>query len=112
MRNAVVKSLLAHKLRLALTAISVVLGVSFITGTFVLTDTLSRTFDTLFGDVYRNTDVVVRAKAAFTDISTLVIPVGQLALYVVLAGVVGVLAAVLPARRAAKLNVLRAVAST
>ncbi len=45
-------------------------------------------------------------------ISTLVIPVGQLALYVVLAGVVGVLAAVLPARRAAKLNVLRAVAST
>ncbi len=70
MRNAVVKSLLAHKLRLALTAISVVLGVSFITGTFVLTDTLSRTFDTLFGDVYRNTDVVVRAEAAFTDIQT------------------------------------------
>lgn len=70
MRHAVVKSLLAHKLRLALTAISVVLGVSFITGTLVLTDTLSRTFDTLFGDVYKNTDVVVRAKAAFTDIQS------------------------------------------
>lgn len=70
MRHAVLKSLLAHKLRLALTAISVVLGVSFITGTFVLTDTLSRTFDTLFGDVYKNTDVVVRGKAAFSDIQT------------------------------------------
>lgn len=45
-------------------------------------------------------------------ISTLVIPVTSLALYVVLAGVVGVLAAVLPARRADRLNVLRAVATT
>jgi putative ABC transport system permease protein len=38
------------------------------------------------------------------------IPVGQLIIVLVLAGVAGVLAAVLPARRAAKLDVLRALA--
>jgi putative ABC transport system permease protein len=44
-------------------------------------------------------------------VTELSFPVGQLALYVLLAGVAGVLAAWLPARRAAKLNVLRAVAT-
>ena len=39
------------------------------------------------------------------------VPVGQLALYVVAAGLVGVLAAVFPARRAARLDVLRAIAT-
>ena len=48
MRRVMIKGLLAHKLRLALTALSVVLGVGFVAGTFVLTDTLSSTFDNLF----------------------------------------------------------------
>ncbi len=61
------KGLLAHKLRLALTALAIVLGVTFISGTFVLTDTLHNTFNTLFGHVYQNIDFEVRAKAAFTD---------------------------------------------
>ena len=39
------------------------------------------------------------------------IPVGQLALFVGLAGVVGVLAAVWPGRRAARLDVLEAITS-
>jgi putative ABC transport system permease protein len=39
------------------------------------------------------------------------VPVGQLAAYVVAAGLVGVLAAVFPARRAARLDVLRAIAT-
>jgi putative ABC transport system permease protein len=42
-RKATIKGLLAHKLRLALTALSVVLGVAFVAGTFVLTDTISST---------------------------------------------------------------------
>ena len=42
------KNLVAHKLRLSLTALSVVLGVAFMAGTFVLTDTLKHTFDSLF----------------------------------------------------------------
>ena len=35
MRNVTIKGLLAHKLRLALTALAIVLGVTFICGTFV-----------------------------------------------------------------------------
>jgi putative ABC transport system permease protein len=63
------KGLLAHKLRLALTALAIVLGVTFISGTFVLTDTLHNTFNTLFGHIYQNIDFEVRGKAAFTDSS-------------------------------------------
>jgi len=61
-----IKGLLAHKLRLALTALAIVLGVMFVSGTFVLTDTLHNTFTTLFNNVYQNVDLVVRQKAAFT----------------------------------------------
>ncbi len=60
------KGLLAHKLRLALTAIAIVLGVTFITGTFILTDTLHNTFTTLFGNIYQNIDFQVRGEAQLT----------------------------------------------
>jgi putative ABC transport system permease protein len=63
------KGLLAHKLRLALTALAIVLGVTFISGTFVLTDTLHNTFNTLFGHIYQNIDFEIRGKAVFTDSS-------------------------------------------
>jgi putative ABC transport system permease protein len=58
-----IKGLLAHKLRLALTALAIVLGVTFIAGTFVLTDTLHNTFNTLFGNIYQNVDFQVRGVA-------------------------------------------------
>src|SRR5688500_8983506 len=61
-----IKGLLAHKLRLALTALSVVLGVAFVAGTFVLTDTLGSTFDTLFAEVTGNTDAQVRSTQELT----------------------------------------------
>ncbi len=60
------KGLLAHKLRLALTALAIVLGVTFISGTLVLTDTLHNTFNTLFGHVYQNVDFEVRGKAVLS----------------------------------------------
>ncbi len=60
--------LLAHRRRLAATALAVILGVSLIAGTLVLTDTISQTFSGLFGTVYKGTAVIVRAKAAFTGI--------------------------------------------
>jgi putative ABC transport system permease protein len=60
--RATVKNLLAHKLRLALTAVSVVLGVSFMAGTYVLTDTINHTFDTLFAQTAKGKDIEVRAK--------------------------------------------------
>src|ERR1700722_12410268 len=65
MRKVTLRGLLAHKLRLALTALAIVLGVTFISGTFVLTDTLNSTFSTLFSSVYRNIDFQVRGVAQF-----------------------------------------------
>ena len=66
MLRATVKSVLARKLRLALTTLSIVLGVAFIAGTLVLADTLNATFDRLFGEAEKGTSVAVRAKSAFT----------------------------------------------
>jgi putative ABC transport system permease protein len=65
MWRATIKSLLARKFRLLLTAVAVVLGVGFVAGTLVLTDTATATFDQLFGDIYAGTDVVVQAHSAF-----------------------------------------------
>ena len=63
MRKVTIKGLLAHKLRLALTALAIVLGVTFISGTFVLTDTLQNTFTALFGNIYAKVDFQVRGAA-------------------------------------------------
>ena len=65
MRKVTLRGLLAHKLRLALTALAIVLGVTFISGTFVLTDTLNSTFSTLFTSVYSKIDFQVRGVAQF-----------------------------------------------
>jgi putative ABC transport system permease protein len=59
MLKAALRSLLSRKLRLVLSGLAVVLGVMFVSGAFVLTDTLGRTFDNLFAGVYANTDVEV-----------------------------------------------------
>jgi putative ABC transport system permease protein len=64
MRNVTLSGVLAHKLRLALTALAIVLGVTFVTGTLVLTDTLHGEFHTLFGHVYQRFDFEIRGKAA------------------------------------------------
>lgn len=49
-----------HPLRTLATALSVVFGVAFVTGTFVFTDTVRSAFDQLFGSTVEGTDVVVR----------------------------------------------------
>lgn len=56
-----IKGLLAHKLRLALTAIAVVLGVSFVVGTYVLSDTITGFFDETFTDANKGIDISVSA---------------------------------------------------
>jgi putative ABC transport system permease protein len=65
MLRVTLKYLGARKLRLALTALAVTLGVAFMSGTLVLTDTIERTFDDLFADIYRGTDAVVRGPEVF-----------------------------------------------
>ncbi|WIM93807.1 ABC transporter permease [Actinoplanes oblitus] len=62
MLRATLKSLLARKLRLILSGLAVVLGVMFVSGSFVVTDTLNRTFDSIFADAFAATDVSVSAK--------------------------------------------------
>jgi putative ABC transport system permease protein len=62
--RATLKSLLARKLRLILSTLAVVLSVMFVSGSLVLTDTLGRTFDNVFSDIYSFTDVQVSAKSA------------------------------------------------
>ena len=58
------KGLWAHKLRFALTGLAVVLGVAFVSGTQILTDTMGKTFDGIFEDANEGVDVVVRRSAA------------------------------------------------
>ncbi|WP_327636036.1 ABC transporter permease [Kribbella sp. NBC_00482] len=59
------QGLLARKLRTALTAIGIVLGVSLISGTYVLTDSISSAFDSIFSQNYKNTDAAITGKPAF-----------------------------------------------
>ena len=59
------RSLAARKFRLLATSLAVMLGVAFMAGTLVLTDTIQKTFDDLFSTVYDDTDAVVRAEGAF-----------------------------------------------
>jgi putative ABC transport system permease protein len=62
MRKVSLRNLAAHKVRLALTVLSVVLGTAFVAGSFVFTDTLQRTFDGIFDDVATGVDVRVSAR--------------------------------------------------
>ena len=65
MGRVTIKGLLAKKFRLALTSLAVVLGVAFMAGTFVLTDTLGHVFDNLFANAEQGVDAVVRAQEPF-----------------------------------------------
>jgi putative ABC transport system permease protein len=67
MRRVTIRGLRARKLRLALTALAIVLGVTFVTGTLVLGDTLNRTFDNLIGTAYHHVSFQIRGKAAFNN---------------------------------------------
>jgi putative ABC transport system permease protein len=57
------KNLRAHKRRLVSTSFAIFFGVAFLAGTMMLSDTIGKTFDDLFADVYRDTDAVVRSSS-------------------------------------------------
>ncbi len=65
MLTAAFRSVVAHKLRFLLTATSIALGVALLAGTLILTSTMGRAFDQLFGKIGSGTDVVVRAEAPY-----------------------------------------------
>jgi putative ABC transport system permease protein len=61
------KSLLGRKLRLFMSALAIVLGVSFVSGSLVFTDTLGKAFDSIAETVG---DVVVRPDSASGDLES------------------------------------------
>src|SRR5688500_16089385 len=56
MFRTTIKGLLAHKLRVLLTAGSVILGVAFVAGTLVLSDTITQTYDTAIDETHAAVD--------------------------------------------------------
>jgi putative ABC transport system permease protein len=54
------RGLLAHRVRLALTALAITLGTGLAAGSFVFSATLTRSLDSLFAQAATGTDVVVR----------------------------------------------------
>ena len=56
------KGLAARKVRAVLTALAVVIGVSMISGTYILTDTMQKSFNGLFTDASAQTDAVIPAQ--------------------------------------------------
>ncbi|HSL58554.1 MAG TPA: FtsX-like permease family protein, partial [Acidimicrobiales bacterium] len=67
MIRTTLRGLVAHKLRLLTTALAVMLGVAFMAGTLVLTDTLGQSFDELVADVNDGVDAQVRGTATFGE---------------------------------------------
>jgi putative ABC transport system permease protein len=59
------RGLLGRKLRTALTAIAIVLGVATVSGTYVLTDSINNAFHSIFFETRQGSDVVVSGKSAF-----------------------------------------------
>jgi putative ABC transport system permease protein len=64
MLRLALKGLLARKLRTALTGFAVVLGVAFVAGTFIFTDTIDASFKNLFERTQKGVDVSVTARVA------------------------------------------------
>ena len=60
MFRVALKSLLGHKLRMLLTFFAIAIGVSFVAGTYIFTDSMSSTFDSVFEDAYTSVDLTVR----------------------------------------------------
>lgn len=67
MVNVGLKALWGRKLRALLTMVAIVLGVATVSGTFVLTDSISSAFDSVFQGIYRGTDAAITGVSAIGD---------------------------------------------
>ena len=64
MIRTAIKGFAANRVRMILTGLSIVLGVAFVAGSFVFTDTINVRFENLFTDVYAGVDATVRPDGA------------------------------------------------
>jgi putative ABC transport system permease protein len=62
MRRVSMRNLAAHRVRLLLTVVSVLLGTAFVAGSFVFTDTLQGSFDKIFNTADKGLDARVQPK--------------------------------------------------
>jgi len=67
MISVALKGLAGRKIRALLTAFAVVIGVSMVSGTFILTDTMQKSFNGLFDASYDKTDAVIKGKEIVKD---------------------------------------------
>ena len=74
MTRFALRGLAGRKLRSVLTALAIVLGVATVSGTYVLTDSISSAFDTIFSSVYRGTDAAITGKSAVSADSNTNLP--------------------------------------
>ena len=65
MRKVTLRSIWEHKRRLVSTVLAIVLGVAFMSGTFVFADTIDKVFDDLFSEVNEEVDVQVQGETLF-----------------------------------------------
>ena len=65
MTRVALRGLWGRKLRTALTAVAIVLGVALVAGTLVLTDSIQKAFDNIFTDSRQGSSVVISGKSAF-----------------------------------------------
>ena len=56
-----IKSIRSNPARFFLTGVAVILGVAFMAGTLVLTDTIKKSYDNVAVNVYKSTDALVRS---------------------------------------------------
>ncbi|HUW03339.1 MAG TPA: FtsX-like permease family protein [Acidimicrobiales bacterium] len=62
-----IRNLLSHKIRFFMTSFAVVLGVSFVVGSIVVTDTVRKSFDTLFDEITAGVDLEIRSVDPLSD---------------------------------------------
>jgi len=67
MIGVAIKGLLGRKLRTVLTALAIILGVAMISGTYILTDTITGAFTSIVDKSYQNSDAVISGKVAFKN---------------------------------------------
>jgi putative ABC transport system permease protein len=56
------RGIAGRKIRSLLTALAVVIGIAMVSGTYVLTDTFQKAFDSIFSESYAGTDAVVSGR--------------------------------------------------
>lgn len=78
-----------NKLRLVMTTFAVLLGVSFVVGSFVLSDGLRASLNTMIDAGYENIDAQVRAESDFDEVAFTDRPIDE-ALVDIVAGIEGV----------------------